>query len=463
MATTTAINHSNDGNWQPGQTLELTITGLSHTGEGLGRLDNRVIFVPDSVTGDRLTVRLTHVKPSYAQGQIQAILEPSSHRVRPACIVADKCGGCQWQHITPAFQADSKQQQIIDALERIGGFISLPIQPLLASPHTLGYRNKVTYPLARSSTGQVQAGYYRRQSHRLINLNQCPVQDSRLNPLLKEIKEDIQLQGWSIYDETQKRGKLRHLSFRIGRRTGEILLTLISAQASLTNLKEQAEVWLGRYPDLVGVALNLQPQPNNLIFGPETRVIAGQGTCREHFAGLTFDLGADTFFQINTEAAELLLEQILPALALSGEETLVDAYCGVGTFTLPLARRVKQAIGLEVNPNSVRQAEHNAEANQITNTIFGVGNVEEQLAHWLPEADLVWLDPPRKGCHPSVLAALLAQRPKTIVYQSCQPATLARDLKILCGPGAYQLTWVQGADFFPQTSHVECAVILQAT
>jgi 23S rRNA (uracil1939-C5)-methyltransferase len=288
------------------------------------------------------------------------------------------------------------------------------------------------------------------------------VQDSRFNLLLKEIKEDIQLQGWSIYDEGQKRGKLRHLSLRIGRRTGEILLTLISTQASLMNLKEQAEVWLGRYPGLVGVALNLQPQPNNLIFGPETRVIAGQGTCREIFAGLTFDLGADTFFQINTETAELLLEQILQALDLGGEETLLDAYCGVGTFTLPLAQRVQRAIGLEVNPNSVRQAEHNAQANQIPNTTFVVGNVETQLTHWLPEADLVWLDPPRKGCHPSVLETLVAQRPKTIVYLSCQPATLARDLKLLCGSGAYQLTWVQGADFFPQTAHVECAVILRA-
>lgn len=462
MAKATAIEDVNNGKWQPGDVIELTITGLTHTGEGLGRLDNRVVFVPDSVTGDRLLVRLIRLQPSYAQGQIETILEPSSHRLRPACIVADKCGGCQWQHITPLFQADNKQQQIIDALERIGGVRSLPLQPLLLSPHCLGYRNKVTYPLARSSTGQVQAGYYRRQSHRLVNLNQCPVQDSRLNPLLKQIKEDIQRQGWSIYDEKQKRGKLRHLSLRIGRRTGEILLTLISTQARLTNLTAQAEAWLARYPSLVGVALNLQPQPNNLIFGPETQVIAGQGTCREIFASLSFDLGSDTFFQINTETAELLLTRILAALALRGEETLVDAYCGVGTFTLPLAQRLKRAIGLELNPHSIRQAEHNARENQITNATFVVGQVEANLARWLPAADLVWLDPPRKGCHPSVLETLAAQRPKTIVYLSCQPATLARDLKILCGPGAYHLTWIQGADFFPQTSHVECAVILQA-
>lgn len=446
--------------WQQGNLIELEITSLSHSGEGLGRFQGRVVFVPDTVPGDRVLARLVRLKKQYSYGQLQEVLTLSPHRIRPHCIVADKCGGCQWQHIEIAYQGESKQQQIRDALERIGGFTDLAIAPLLRPTDSLAYRNKATYPLARSQTGQVQAGYYRRQSHHLINLNQCPVQDSRLNPFLKEIKQDIQSQGWSIYDESQRRGKLRHLSLRIGRRTGEILLTLVSTSPTFANLKEQAQLWLDRYPDLVGVALNCQPLHNNVIFGKETEIVAGKDSCREIFAGLQFDLRPDTFFQIHTEAAETLLHRIMEQLQLRGDEHLIDAYCGIGTFTLPLAQKIKSAIALESNPAAVHQARHNAEINQITNVDFQQGKVEILLPQLTQTPDLVLLDPPRKGCDRRVMETLVAHAPRRIVYLSCQPATLARDLKLLCQAVGYQLTWVQGADFFPQTPHVECAVIL---
>ncbi len=339
-----------------GELVELTITGLSHDGAGIGRIDNQVIFVPDTVPGDRLQTRLVRVKKGYAIGQLQQLIALSPQRVRPACIVADKCGGCQWQHVSPAQQAQSKQQLIIDALERVGGFNAIPLQPFLHAPTPFSYRNKVSYPLARSQTGQVQAGYFRRGSHKLVNINRCPVQDERLNPLLAGIKADIQSRGWSIYNEATQQGKLRHLCLRMGQRTGEILLTLVSTQASLPELAEQAAAWLDHYPDLVGVSLNVQPQPGNRIFGPETIVVAGSATCRENFgANLTFTLAADTFFQINTAAAELLLSHLVPALELQGNEQLLDAYCGVGTFTLPLAQQVQQAIGIESSQASVQQ------------------------------------------------------------------------------------------------------------
>jgi len=457
----TITNPTHD--WQQGALIELTITGLNHDGGGIGRHQERVVFVPDAVTGDRLRVKLIQVKKNLAIAQLVKILEPSPHRIRPACIVADKCGGCQWQHIDPQFQGELKQQQIIDALERIGKFTDLPLQPFLAAPESLGYRNKVTYPLARSKTGQVQAGYYRRGSHKVVNLNQCPVQDPRLNPFLAEIKQDIESQGWSIYDEEQRRGKLRHLGLRLGQRTGEILLTLISAQASLPGLEDQAQQWLDRYPDLVGVCLNIQPEPSNRIFGPTTQLIAGRDTCREQFAGLTYSLGTDTFFQINTAAAELLLTHLQAALDLQGDEFLLDAYCGVGTFTLPLAQRVKTAIGIEINDHSVQQAQHNAETNQITNVTFLAGTVESLLPTLADHPDILLLDPPRKGCSPSMLAEIVNHRPGKIAYISCQPPTLARDLHYLCNEGGYQITWIQGCDFFPQTAHVECAVILSAS
>lgn len=454
--------------WQQGQLVEVTIHDLNDTGEGVGRFGSRVVFVPDTVSGDRVLVRLVRIKSNYATGKLHQLLEPSPHRIRAHCIVADKCGSCQWQHVSYDYQQLAKHNLVVQALERIGGFPCPPVAPILTTESSLAYRNKATYPLKRSSTGRVQAGYYQKGSHQLINLNQCPVQDSRLNPLLAEIKQDIEQMGWSVYDERRRQGRLRHLSLRIGRHTGEMLLTLVSADWKLGDLEVQAQKWLTRYPNLVGVCVNHNPSHTNVIFGEETRCIAGQPYLREEFAGLEFQLRPETFFQVNTEAAEALLNVIVEQLALSGDEVLVDAYCGIGTFTLPLAQRVRQAIGLEVQAASVEQAQLNAQINGIENVSFQAGAVETLLPQLGIAPDIVLLDPPRKGCvstgnskNPrSIIETLLQISPKRIVYISCKPATLARDLKLLCQTGGYQLTHIQPADFFPQTSHVECAAFL---
>ncbi|MEG4865360.1 MULTISPECIES: 23S rRNA (uracil(1939)-C(5))-methyltransferase RlmD [unclassified Microcoleus] len=450
---------------QQGQLVEIEITDLTDTGDGVGRFGELVVFVPDTVTGDRILARLVQVKSTYATGKLDTLLEASEHRIRANCIVADKCGGCQWQHVDYEYQLAAKQNQIIQALERIGGFSNLQVDEILTGkiegfPQFLGYRNKATYPVAISATGQVQAGYYQKSTHKLVNLNQCPVQDPRLNPLLKEVKEDIHWRDWPVYDEKKHTGELRHLSLRIGRRTGEMLLTLIVRTGDLPGIEAQAAEWLKHYPQLVGVCLNVNSAQTNVIFGAETRCIAGQSDLREKFAGLNFQLRADTFFQVNTEAAEGLLQVIVGELNLQGNEVLVDAYCGIGTFTLPLAKQVKIAIGLEVQPAAIEQAKLNAELNDVKNVDFQVGTVESLLPALGLIPDIVLLDPPRKGCDRAVLETIKEIKPNRIVYVSCKPATLARDLKILCENGDYKLARVQPADFFPQTSHVECAAFL---
>jgi 23S rRNA (uracil1939-C5)-methyltransferase len=458
--------------WQQGALIEVTIADLSDSGDGVGRFGTRVVFVPDTVTGDRVLVRLVRVKPQYANGKLHTLLDPSPHRIRPSCIVADKCGGCQWQHVTYDYQLTAKQNLVVQALERIGGFAQPPVQPILPDAHGQGYRNKSTYPLgrahstgaAKAQTGQVQAGYYQKGSHRLVNLNQCPIQDDRLNPLLAEVKQDIQTRGWSIYNEELHRGKLRHISLRIGQRTGEILLTLVSTDEGLVDLAVQAEAWLERYPALVGVALNLNPAKTNAIWGRETQLVAGRAHLDETFAGLTFQIRPDTFFQVNTTQAEAVLHQILAELNLTGAETVLDAYCGIGTLTLPLAQRVQQVVAVEVQPEAVAQAQTNAALNGLDNITFHTGSVETVLPELATaEADrpqIVVLDPPRKGCDRTVVETLRTLNPQRIVYVSCNPATLARDLKLLCADGAYTLTRVQPADFFPQTAHVECVAFL---
>ncbi|MGK7901780.1 MAG: 23S rRNA (uracil(1939)-C(5))-methyltransferase RlmD [Hormoscilla sp.] len=448
--------------WRQEDLVECTVTDLSDGGEGVGRCGQRVVLVPDTVPGDRALVRLVRVKQQYAHGKLEQLLVPSQHRVRPSCIVADKCGGCQWQHVDYSYQLQAKGNLVVQSLERIGGISQATVDPVLTADAPLKYRNKVTYPLGLSSTGRVQAGYYQKGTHKLVNLNQCPVQDSRLDPLLAEVKLDLQRLNWPVYDERRHRGELRHLALRVGRRTGEILLTLVVMDGNLPPVESQGQEWLQRYRGLVGVCLNYNRDRTNVIFGQETRCIAGRGFLREEFAGLQFQLRPDTFFQVNTEAAEMLLQIIVEELQLQGNEVLVDAYCGIGTFTLPLAGRVGQAIGLERQAEAISQAEINVKLNQIENVQFQVGKVEKLLPQLEVMPDIVLLDPPRQGCDRAVLSTLLEMKPQRIVYVSCKPSTLARDLQILCVDGGYHLSRVQPADFFPQTSHVECAAFLNA-
>jgi len=373
-----------DSQWQQGQLVELTITDLTADGDGVGRAaGERVVFVPDTLPGDRLVVRLVQVKPRYARGKQQRLLENSPHRVRPRCIVADKCGGCQWQHIAETYQLEAKQGQVVQALKRVGGFPQPPVQPILASPTLEGYRNKATYPVGLSPSHQVKVGYY------------------------------------------------------------------------------QAAAWMQQYPKLVGVLLNRNGDRTNVIFGPETRCVVGQSHLREKFAGLNFQIHPATFFQIHTEQAEVLLQVILATLNLQGQEAIVDAYCGIGTLSLPLAQQSAQVIGLEMQPEAVQQARQNAEQNGIDNVTFQVSTVAEGLTQLPLSPDIVVLDPPRKGCGSEAIASLLALAPPRIVYVSCKPATLARDLKHLCQDGPYQLVQVQPIDFFPQTAHVECVAFLK--
>lgn len=456
----TGEEEPNNALWRQGELIEVEITDLSDTGDGVGRFDSRVVFVPDTVNGDRVIVRLLHVKPKYAHAKLDTLVQPSQERILPSCIVADKCGGCQWQHISYEYQLEAKRNQVIQALERIGGFVQPPVDPVLAAPSALGYRNKSTYPVGRSATGLLQAGYYQKGSHHLVNLNQCPVQDARLNPILAKVKEDIQTQRWQVYNETSHTGQIRHLSLRIGRRTGEMLLTLVVKDWNLAGIDQQAEKWLKDFPGLVGVSLNRNATRTNAIFGDETRCVAGIPDLKEEFAGLKFQIRPNTFFQVYTESAEALLEVIESELNLQGDEVLVDAYCGIGTLTLPLAKKVRNITGLEVQAEAVEQAILNAENNGINNVTFQVGAVEKLLPEMDILPDIVLLDPPRKGCDRQVIESLLRSQPQRIVYVSCKVATLARDLKLLCENGMYTITRIQPADLFPQTAHVEAVAFL---
>lgn len=442
-----------------GAQLELAIDDLDQEGRGLGRHDGAVVFVEGGLPGEWLRVRLVHRARRHWLAELVAVLTPSPERRRPPCILADRCGGCTLQALAPSAQQQWKQQRVATALQRIGG-LDAPVRPLLAAPDDLGYRNRAVIPLELRE-GRLRAGYYQRGSHRIVNLNHCPVLDPRLDGLIAPLKADLEASDWPVDRHAgAPDGGLRHLALRVGSHSGEVLITLISAHGDLPGLEDLARFWLERWPALVGVCLNLQPDPGNRLMGAHTRVVAGRGELREAFAGLELMVAADSFFQVHTRQAERVVPLLFEALE-DVQGYLVDAYCGIGTFSLPLAAAGWRVLGLEQQGAAVALARRNAAANGLSDTTrFEEAVVGEVLAERLPGSDALFVDPPRKGLEGPALAAIVAGGPPRLLYLSCDPATQARDLALLVREGGYQLRWLQPIDFFPNTSHVETLAVL---
>jgi len=451
-----------------GELGEINVDDLSHQGEGIGRLGTEVVFVPGGLPGDRLRIRLVRRHKGHWSAEIAGIMNPSLDRRRPPCILADHCGGCSLQPLDDRAQARWKAQQLLQTLHRIAG-IEAPVRPILAASEPLGYRNRAIIPLERSADGILRAGYYRRGSHRIVNLNRCPVLDGRIDQLIQPLKQDLEASGWPV--DRHGGGGLRHLALRVGQATGEVLITLVSADRNLPGLESLANDWLARWPEVVGVCLNLQDQPTNRLLGERTLTVAGRPWLEEGFVGLRYRIGADTFFQVNTGQAEAVMPSLLEALADGSDHRpgdLVDAYCGIGTFSLPLAQRGWRIHGLEQHGPSVELARSNAALNGLEGLAqFECTPVAPVLGQrLLPRSERdspphLFVDPPRRGLEPDALTAIEATRPARIAYLSCDPATLARDVGQLAGSGAYELLWLQPIDFFPNTSHVECLAALR--
>lgn len=448
-----------------GDQLELRVTGLNHSGDGVARLsEGQVCFVPGALPGETVRVRLRHAAKRHWLAELEAVVLASDERCHPPCILAERCGGCTLQHWQPQAQAHWKQQLVAEALQRIG-HLTTPVQPILPAHDAMGYRNRAVIPLQRRDDGRLRAGYYRRGSHRIVNMNHCPVLDPRLDALIVPLKQDLEASGWPAAADRTGDGGLRHLALRVGASTGEVLITLISSHDKLPGLDALASAWMERWPALVGVCLNLQPQPTNTLMGEHTDTVTGRGWLQERFAGLRLRIAADTFFQVNTSQAERVVPLLHQALQhLRGERLpglWIDAYCGIGTYSLPLAHDGWRVRGLERNGEAVRLARLNAADNNLSERCrFEAGDVDASLASYLPACEVLFVDPPRKGLSASSLETILAVPPPILLYLSCDPATLARDLRHLVETGGYVVEQVQPIDFFPQTNHVETLAVL---
>ena len=501
---------------QKNDLITLEITDLTEEGQGVGKKDGLVFFVKDSVMGDKVEARILKVKKNYAYAKVENLLEASPHRIAPLCPVAGKCGGCQLQHLSYEKELAWKEDRIAQSLIRIAGLSPEEVES--KKEGILGgvlsrYRNKAQYPVQNGNSISVvtedssclKMGFYGFHSHRIIETKDCLI-NSAENPLILNcIKDWAREYKISGYEEETGKGLLRHIFLRKGFSTGESLLCLVLNGKSLPYGKElwenlqglslgaeegdlqrgedvscgmdaqsQEDVYCGKNGTvqgrIVGLCVNINEGRGNAILGRETLCLYGKDSIEDKIGELSFSISVPSFYQVNPAQTEKIYGKALEYAALTGEETVWDCYCGIGTISLFLAQKAKQVYGLEIVPEAIENAKKNAEKNGLQNAEFFVGAAEEVLPKWVEEqkregkdvgnlVDVVSLDPPRKGCDETCLSAVLELSPKRIVYVSCDPGSLARDMKYL-REGGYKLEKWVGIDNFPRTGHVETVVLL---
>jgi 23S rRNA (uracil1939-C5)-methyltransferase len=433
----------------------LTIEGYSSDGTGVARLEGQVVFVHGALKGERCQVQLLKVGKSVAWGRVVQVLEPAPARQAPDCPQFPRCGGCQLRHMDYAEELEAKRQRVEDALQRIGG-VHLPVPPVLAAPQLLHYRNKVQFPVSPQGIG-----FYRARSHQVIDVDSCLLQPPGADRLRGALRAWMARYGVSAYDEGTHQGLIRHLYVRFNR-AGQALCCVVANARRLPQEEALAAALCQAEPQLVGVVLSVNRDKTNVILGEEFRTLWGSDTLDDTLCGLTFRLSVPSFYQVNRDQAEVLYGKALEFAALTGRETVLDLYCGIGTITLAMAGRAGRVIGAEVVPQAVEDARANAARNQIFNAEFlcaDAGQAAQALAQQGIQPDVICVDPPRKGLSPDVIQAVGQMAPQRLVYVSCDPGTLARDLKLLSAQG-YQAQEVAAVDLFPRTVHVECAVLL---
>ena len=446
---------------QKGKKYEIEINSLGSSAEGVGRFKDFTVFVPYTLPGEKAEVLIEEVKKSYAKGRALQILRKSADRIEPKCAIYDRCGGCQLQHLNYEAQLRIKRQQVIDAVTRIGKQPDVPVHATLGAEAPWNYRNKMQFPVGRSK-GKTIIGCFAQGSHDIIDTENCYIQKEFNNDIVNAMREIVDKLGIPVYNEDRHTGILRHVIGRVGK-NGECMVVLVTAVKDLQRSKDIVRMLRERLPKLVSVQQNVQTYRNNVIMGRDTKLLWGKPTILDSLGSLTFHISPRSFFQVNTDQAEVLYGKALEYANLTGRETVIDAYCGTGTITLFLAQKARRVYGIEIVKPAILDAEKNARDNHVKNAEFIVGDATVVMPRLYKQgirADVVVVDPPRAGCTPTVLETFANMKPKRIVYVSCNPASLARDIAILDGLG-YHAREVQPVDMFPNTSHVESIALLQ--
>ena len=445
---------------EKGQTYEIPIFSLGTSGEGVGRYDDFTVFVPNALPGETVRAVIDDVKKSYARGHVVKIVKASKDRVTPPCPIYDQCGGCQLMHLDYMAQLRAKRQQVIDAITRIGKQRDVDVLPTLGAATPWNYRNKMQFPVGREK-GKTVIGCFAQGSHAIIDTTDCRIQAQGNNAIVNAVRDVVEKLNISVYNEDRHTGVLRHVMGRVGL-DGDMVV-LVTATEKLPHERELVKLLRARLPHVVSIQQNIQTYHNNVILGRETKLLWGRPTIKDRIGRLQFHISPRSFFQVNTAQAEVLYSKALEFANLTGEETVIDAYCGTGTITLFLAQKAREVYGIEIVKPAIQDARKNARDNNVKNATFLVGDATDvmpRLYHQGIRADVVVVDPPRAGCTPVVLQTFSHMHPARIVYVSCNPASLARDLAILDELG-YQAEKIQPVDMFSMTAHVESVALLK--
>jgi len=443
-----------------GDTLELVVDDLAFGGEAVGRVDGYVMFVRGGVPGDRLRVTVTEARGRFGRGTIQEVLQASPDRVEPPCPYFGRCGGCRLQQIAYPAQLAFKERQVRECLTRLGGLPPFELRPIVAAPEVFGYRNKMEFTVA--GAGPAIGLHAAERYDVVLDIERCLLQSDTMNTLLDELRKQVRARALSVWDQQTERGLLRFLTLREGRNTRQAMVNVVASAPDVAALMPVAEALRARVPQTASVLLNVNAKKASVAVGSEEHLLLGRDQITESLSGVDFAVSANSFFQTNTVQAERLFALVAEACALDGSETLMDLYSGTGAISLLLARRVRHVYGIELADAAVADAVRNARANGIDNCTFLAGEVRHVLPTLMRDgvrASVVVADPPRAGFHPKALSALAALAPAKLVYVSCNPSTLARDVGELVRQG-YRLEWVQPVDMFPQTPHIEAVARL---
>ncbi|HLU21632.1 MAG TPA: 23S rRNA (uracil(1939)-C(5))-methyltransferase RlmD [Bacillaceae bacterium] len=442
--------------------IDVTFEDLTHDGNGVAKVEGYPLFVPNALPGEKAKIKVVKLNKGYGFGRLMEIYEESEYRVQPECPIYKECGGCQLQHLSYKGQLIAKEKQVRDVLERIGKLDNVVVHPVLGMDKPWRYRNKSQVPIGEREGGLI-GGFYQQRSHDIIDMDACLIQHEQNDIVLRVVKEICGKYGVSAYNEQTHKGTLRHVMARYGQVTGEIMIVFITRTQEIPNVKKIIQVITKEIPGIKSIVQNINSKRTNVIFGEETKILWGEDVIYDFIGDIKFAISARSFYQVNPEQTKVLYNKALEYADLSGEESVIDAYCGIGTISLFLAQKAKNVFGVEIVPEAIADAKRNAELNGMENAEFAVGEAETVIPKWYAQgnkADVLVVDPPRKGCDQALLDTIIKMKPKKVVYVSCNPATLARDLKIL-EDGGYKTIEVQPVDMFPQTNHVECVALIE--
>lgn len=437
------------------------ISGITSEGFGVARIEGFTVFVEGALTDEQAEIKIVKVLKNYAFGKLLRTLKTSPYRVEPSCDVVKRCGGCQLQHMNYEAQLQYKTQQVKDAIERIGGLKDITVHDIIGMENPWRYRNKAQFPVGIA--GDVVIGFYANRSHEIIDTPQCSIQDVLNDNVIQTVREFIKKYDISVYDENTGKGLIRHIVTRKGFKTGEVMVCIVINEDSLPCDKALVEMLGINVDSLKSVVLNINKKKTNVILGDKNIVIYGEEAIYDYIGEFRFKISPLSFFQVNPVQTEILYSNALEYANLKGDEAVIDAYCGIGTISLFLSKMAKKVYGVEIIPQAIENAKENARLNGVENVEFIVGESEiviPELYRKGIQADVIVVDPPRKGCDVRLLEVIAQMSPERVVYVSCNPATLARDLKYLSERG-YQVKEIQPVDMFPQTVHTECVVICQ--